>query len=312
MPHWTDGLTNVSDSVRQRLRNVSRETNETMQVVLIRYATERLMYRLSLTKYRDRFILKGAWLFYVWGIPRRTTRDVDFLASFKNTTEAVMDFFTEVLQVPVPHNDGLTFDPASVQAEEIQLDAEYSGVRVRLTAMLGRTEIPTQIDLGFSEAVVEEPVRAALPVLLDFEAPELKAYSPEVVVAEKLEAIVKLGTVTTRFKDFFDLYLLSNEKAFDAPMLVRQVTATFAHRGTAATGDLPVALTDDFARNPESQRQWKAFLRRNDVVGAPELFSDAVGRVRDFVYPILQAAAQEEGVLEQSWSPQRGWIHLEG
>jgi hypothetical protein len=132
------------------------------------------------------------------------------------------------------------------------------------------------------------------------------------VVAEKLEPIVKLGTVTTRFKDFFDLYILSNEKAFDAPMLVRQVTATFAHRGTAATGDLPVALTDDFARNPESQRQWEAFLRRNDVVGAPELFSDAVGRVRDFVFPILQTAAQEGGSLEESWSPQGGWIHLEG
>lgn len=212
----------------------------------------------------------------------------------------------------MPHDDGLIYDPASFQAEEIQLDAEYSGVRLRLIAMLGRTTIHTQIDLGFSEAVVEEPVRAVLPVLLEFEAPEIQVYSPEVVVAEKLEAIVKLGTVTTRFKDFFDLYLLSNEKSFDGSTLLRQVTATFAHRGTAATGDLPVALTDEFASSTESQAQWKAFLRRNDVEGAPDQFNGAVDRVRDFVYPVLRAAAQEEEVLEQAWSPQSAWVQLKG
>jgi hypothetical protein len=157
MPHRTDDLTNVSESVRQRLRNVARETNENMQVVLILYATERLMYRLSVSEYSDRFILKGAWLFYVWGISRRATRDVDFLASIPNAAEAVEAIFKEVIELAVPHDDGLTYDPDSLEAEEIQLDAEYSGVRPRLVAMLGRTKIHTQIDLGFSEAVVEEP-----------------------------------------------------------------------------------------------------------------------------------------------------------
>src|SRR5690606_6618104 len=160
-------------------------------------------------------ILKGAWLFYVWGISRRATRDVDFLASIPNATAAVEAIFKEIIELAVPHDDGLVYDATSLEAAEIQLDAKYSGVRLRLIAMLGPTRITTQIDLGFSEAIVDEPVKATLPVLLDFEAPEIRAYSPEVVFAEKVEAIVKLGTVTTRFKDFFDLYLLSNQKHFD-------------------------------------------------------------------------------------------------
>lgn len=268
------------------------------------------MYRLSVSEHSDRFILKGAWLFYVWGISRRATRDVDFLASVPNAAEAVEVIFREVVELAVPHDDGLTYDPGSFQTEEIQLDAEYPGVRLRLIAMLGRTRIHTQIDLGFSEAVVEDPVRATLPVLLDFEPPEIKAYSPEVVVAEKAEAIVKLGTATTRYKDFFDLYLLSNEKPFDGPRLLQQVSATFDHRGTTPPDGLPLALTDDFASSSDSQAQWKAFIRRNDAVDAPEQFGQVVQRLRAFLYPILQAAAQKDGDVNKRWDPDREWAPL--
>lgn len=308
MPHWTDELTNVSESVRQRLRNVSHETKESMPVVLIRYATERLMYRLSISDYSERFILKGAWLFYAWGISQRATKDVDFLASIPNAAETVETIFKEVVGVSVPHDDGLTFDLTSFSAEEIQLDAEYSGVRLRLIAMLGRTKIHTQIDLGFSEALIEEPVKATLPVLLEFEAPVIRAYSPEVVVAEKAEAIVKLGTVTTRFKDFFDLFLLSNERQFEGLRLIRQVRATFDHRGTSLSHEVPIALTDDFGKSAESQAQWKAFIRRNDAVGAPEDFSRVVTRIRGFVHPTLRAAAQEGGENLGRWDPEAGWV----
>jgi len=281
-----------------------------MQVVLIRYATERLVYRLSISEHSDQFVLKGAWLFYVWGISRRATRDVDFLASVPNAADAVEVIFRDVVELQVPHDDGLTYDPGSFQAEEIQLDAEYSGVRLRLIAMLGRTKIHAQIDLGFSEVVVDEPIRATLPVLLDFEPPEIKAYSPEVVVAEKAEAIVKLGTATTRYKDFFDLYLLSNEKSFDGPKLLHQVSATFDHRGTTFPDSLPLALTEEFASSSDSQTQWKAFIRRNDVVGAPEQFGQVVQRLRTFLYPILQAAAKMSGDMNQEWHPERGWVQL--
>ncbi len=308
MPHWTDALKSVPESVRQRLRNVAREANENMQVVLIRYATERLMYRLSMSKHSDRFVLKGAWLFYVWGISRRATRDVDFLASIPNAAEEVASVFREIVGVTVPHDDGLRFDPDSLQPEEIQLDADYSGIRLRLVTMLGRTRIHTQVDLGFSEAVVEKPIKVTLPVLLDFEPPQIKAYSAEVVVAEKVEAIVKLGPVTTRFKDFFDLYLISHEKHFEGSTLLRQLSATFRHRETIPPEALSMAITDGFARSAESQEQWEAFLRRNDATGVPERFDEVVERLRYFVSPVLQATAQENEHLHQSWTPERGWV----
>ncbi|TVP76421.1 MAG: nucleotidyl transferase AbiEii/AbiGii toxin family protein [Gemmatimonadales bacterium] len=307
MPHWTEGLSNVPGSVLQRLRNISRGTNQDMKVVLSRFATERLMYRISISRYSDNFILRGAWLFHVWGISRRATRDVDFLAKISNTANAVQEIFTEIVEVVVPHDDGLTFDPDSFQVHEIQLDAEYSGVRLRLIAMLGRTRIPTQVDLGFSEATLQDPVEVTLPVLLDFEAPETKAYSPEIVVAEKAEAIVKLGTITTRFKDFFDLFLLSNEKHFDGSDLVRQVRATFDHRGTTLPHEIPGGLSDGFGSDPSSQVQWQAFVRRSAAVDAPGKFGRVVGRVRAFIHPVLRAAKADSDPDLGQWDPDAGW-----
>lgn len=307
MPHWTDGLSDVPDSVRQRLRNLSVESQENLQVVLIRYATERLLYRLSISEHAEQFVLKGAWLFYVWGVARRATKDVDFLASIPNRADTVEEIFKQVVGSKVPQSDGLSFDLGSFSSRDIQLDAEYSGIRLRLVAKLGKTRIQTQIDLGFSEALVEEPMKATLPVLLDFEPPVLRAYSPAVVVAEKVEAVVKLGTGTTRFKDFFDLLLLSDTKTFEGRDLVRQVRATFQHRGTGLPGDTPMALADDFGESEEGQAQWLAFLRRSEATGAPADFSDVISRVRDFVHPVLQAAAEEGQGSIQRWDPEGGW-----
>lgn len=215
MSHWTEDLSNVPDSVRQQLRNIARDTNENMQVVLSRYATERLMYRLSRSEYRDRFVLKGAWLFYLWELNRRATRDVDFLASIGNAGDEVKNVFREVVDIDVPHDDGLEFDPGTFRVEEIQEDGDYAGIRLKMTVSLGNTRIPTQVDLGFNEALAEDPVRVRLPVLLDYEAPAIRVYAPEAVVAEKLEAIVRFGTVNTRLKDFFDIYGLSRNRSFD-------------------------------------------------------------------------------------------------
>lgn len=156
--------------------------------------------------------------------------------------------------------------------------------------------------------MIEEPVKVTLPVLLDFEAPVVRAYSPEVVVSEKAEAVVKLGTVTTRFKDFFDLFLLSNETHFEGLKLISQMRATFDHRGTTIPDELPVALTDDFGTSADSQAQWKAFIRRDDASGAPKEFSRVVSRVRAFVHPALRAAAREDGESVGRWDPEAGWV----
>ncbi len=292
MTHWTEDLTNVPASVRERLRNIARDTGENMQVILARYATERLMYRLSRSDYRERFVLRGAWLFYLWGIPRRATRDVDFLAQVDNVHERAKEVFREVSQLDVSHNDGLHFDLDSIRVQEIQEDRDYAGLRLTMTAYLGETRIHTQVDLGFDEALTEEPMMARLPVLLDYEAPEIQVYSPEAVVAEKLEAIVKLGTINTRFKDFFDLYILSREQSFEAKKLQPQIGATFSHRNTDVPTSVPRGLSDAFGHAEESQRQWRAFLRRDEAEGAPEDFSEVIGAVREFAYTPLEAIAR--------------------
>lgn len=134
MSHWTEDLTNVSQSVRDRLANTARETGENFQALLVRYATERLMYRISLSEYRDRFVLKGAWLFYLWEIPRRTTRDVDFLGYGDNSAEEVEQLFREIVRIEPEIDDGLEFDPSTVEADDTQEEGGYTGVRVRVTA----------------------------------------------------------------------------------------------------------------------------------------------------------------------------------
>lgn len=305
MAHWTDELTNIPESVRQRLKNIAKSTGENPQVVLIRYVSERLMYRLSISRYREDFVLKGAWLFYLWRMSRRSTRDVDLLASVNNAVENVEAIFAEVIEEEVPHDDGLAFDRDSFATQEIQLDGDYSGIRLRMTAMLGRSKVRAQVDIGFDEAVVEEPVEAVLPVLLDYEPPRMKVYSPEVVIAEKLEAIVKLGTITTRFKDFFDVYVLAREQNFAGATLVAQVSATFTHRGTEIPETLPPGLSDEFATDPESRAQWRAFLRRTESKDVPEEFREVVAAIREFVGPVFRSVRRNEGLGE--WTPGVGW-----
>jgi predicted nucleotidyltransferase component of viral defense system len=237
MEHWSDSLTNVAASVVQQLRNMRKETGEDMQVLLTRFATERLMYRISRSPYKDAFILKGAWLFYTWGVARRATRDVDFLASIDRTK--IQAAFREVVAVEVEQEDGVRFNPDSIRLDEIQEDGDYAGLRLRMLVELGRTKVHVQVDMGFSEALVEEPVRMELPVLLDFDRPEIRVYSPEAVIAEKLEAVIKFGTINTRFKDFFDLYLLSRERSFEGGLLREQVKATLRHRETDPPASTP-------------------------------------------------------------------------
>jgi predicted nucleotidyltransferase component of viral defense system len=297
---------NVAASVRQRLLDLARRSGEDYNALLVRYASERLLYRLTRSPHADRFVLKGAWLFYVWEMPRRATRDVDFLGYGDASPDALREVFREVAGMPV-EPDGVAFDPASVDAEAIRGGAPYPGVRVRMDAHVGSAEIVARVDVGFGDATVVDPERVALPTLLEFPAPELRVYAPATVVAEKLEAVVRFGVVNTRLKDYFDLLVLAGERAFEGAVLAEQITATFTRRGTAVPDDVPTGLTDAFAGDPDRRRQWRAFLRRSQGRGAPDDLGQAVALVREFVLPPLTAAS-EGRVLEARWEPGRGWI----
>ena len=147
-------IKNLPASIRQKLLNLAQERNDDFGLVLTKYGLERMLFRLSKSKYRDQFILKGALLFELWTKERyRATRDADFLAKGgDNSPERFVRIFQEISAIEV-QDDGLRFDPKTVKAERIKEDADYEGVRVTLTAFLDKAQIPIQIDIGFGDAI---------------------------------------------------------------------------------------------------------------------------------------------------------------
>jgi hypothetical protein len=209
-------LKDVAASVRQRLLNRSRERGEDFQLTLIYFALERLMYRLSRSAYRDRFILKGAMLFSVWSeTPHRATRDLDLLRRGDHEMSVLIHEFQEICRTPI-EDDGMAFLPESISGEKIREGDEYQGIRLTFEARLGVARIPIQVDIGFGDAVLPKPEPLDYPTLLDFPAPRLLAYPRETVIAEKFQSMVELGIANSRMKDFFDLWFLAGYSSLTA------------------------------------------------------------------------------------------------
>lgn len=252
--------TNIAASVRARLLNLARETQRPLDQLLTRYALERLLYRLSLSAYRDRYVLKGALLVTTWfASPHRPTRDVDFLAFGDPSMEVLLARFREIAAIPV--DDGLVYGIDALKAELIRDDQHYGGVRLRTTARLAGARIPIVIDVGFGDATEPGLQEIDLPVLLDMPAPHLLAYPPETVIAEKFEAMVKLGLANSRIKDYYDVWALLMTRELDLERLAIAIRATFERRGTALPGGTPDALSATFAEDDTHKNQWRAFTR---------------------------------------------------
>ncbi len=236
----------IAASIRARLLARSRETGEDFQFLLQRYASERFLYRLGESPHRDRYVLKGAMLFALWGGSLyRATRDLDFTGYGNSETDAVIAAMREICTLPVA-NDGLTYDAATVMAEPIRETAEYNGLRVRLSATLAGARIPMQIDIGFGNAVEPPATEAEYPTLLGLPAPRIRAYPHEAVVAEKFHAMAVLGEINSRYKDFYDIYVLASRFGFDGERVARAIAATFDRRRTPIDAAFPAALTPRF------------------------------------------------------------------
>lgn len=286
---------NLPASVRQRLLDHAKKTDTSFQEVLVRFGTERLLYRLSKSSYQERFLLKGAVLFTAWtGAPHRATRDADLLAKTKLTVAQAAEMFREIVSIQPDQPDGLSFDPDSIVSEEIREDSRYGGARIKLRATLEGAQIPLQVDLASGEAVVPPPVTIVLPSLLGFPPARLLSYPPEVSIAEKFEAIVSLGMANSRMKDFYDIWYLQKKGLFDTHRLKMAVNATFARRTTALPETLPDGLTDAFAQDREREKMWQAFVARSavKVTPAPTLLS-TVTAIRPFLMDIAAAVRNE-------------------
>ncbi len=299
-------ITNLSASVRQRLLNLSRRNQEDYNLILSRYANERLLYRLAQSSFAHQFVLKGAMLFVLWtGKLHRPTHDVDLLGYGNPAQEELAQLFRDVCVIVV-EPDGIIFDPDSVRVEDIREGQEYGGQRVQVMAMLGTARISVQIDVGFGDAVTPTANEIEYPTLLDFPAPILRVYPRETVVAEKLHAMVTLGMLNSRMKDFYDLWILAGRFPFDGETLVAAIRATFARRGTELNLDTPIALTGTFADDPNKRRQWQAFLNRNKLDVVDMDFSDIIVQINAFLAPPFLAAG--EGVdFAEFWPPGGSW-----
>jgi predicted nucleotidyltransferase component of viral defense system len=280
----------IGAAVRARLSRLARERGEDFQLVLTRYANERLLFRLASSRHAHRFVLKGAALFTLWtGKPHRATRDLDLLGFGDPGVDHVREVFAEVLALDVA-DDGAHFDLGSLAVGLIREEQEYGGVRVELVARITKAQVRLQVDVGFGDAITPEASVVEFPPLLDFPAPRLRAYPRETVVAEKLEAMVHLGMANSRMKDFYDVAVLARDFDFDGELLTRAIRATFERRKTALPTSTPVALTPAFAEDATKKTQWSGFVRKAGVRDAGGL-DVTVDAVRAFVEVPLAAAA---------------------
>lgn len=292
--------------MRQRLLNVARQRDEDFDLVLTRFALERLLYRLSVSRHADRFVLKGAMLVAVWAPDAfRATRDLDLLARGDNSPEALADVFREVCRVPVPP-DGVEFANETVRAEQIREAKSYLGVRAKLEARISGAAIGLQVDVGFGDAVVPSPTSIEYPSVLDFAPAHMQAYTRYGVIAEKLQAIIELGITNTRLKDYFDLYTLASRFELQGPDLVAAIRATFNRRGFPIPEERPAAFSTRFSESPDKVTQWKAFLRRARVHAAASAFPVVVDEVARFVLEPMQAARRQEEFVRR-WPPGGPW-----
>ena len=285
-------LKNIGASVRARLLQFAKASGQSFDLVLTRFALERLLFRLGKSPHADRFVLKGAMLMMSWfDAPYRGTRDLDLLGFGDPEPEAMLATFREILTLNA--NDGVEFDADTLRVDRIREELEYGGLRLRTTASISGARIGLTIDIGFGDATEPGAEMLDYPSMLAFPAPRLRAYARETVIAEKFQAMVALGRANSRMKDFYDIWILSKSFDFDGDRLARAIAATFARRETAIPVDLPDALTPAFANDEQKQRQWNAFV--GDVSASPASLEDVVGNLAEFLMPhAIQARASNK------------------
>lgn len=300
---------NLPASVRQRLLNLAQARGEDFGLVLTRYGIERFLYRLAQSEYHDQFVLKGALLFELWTQRSyRPTRDLDLEGQGENSTARMKRLFSEIMNQAV-EDDGLVFDPKSLRVARIKEDQEYEGLRVTLVSRLERARIHMQIDIGFGDVIVPAPREIQYSAMLNFPRARLRAYPREAVVAEKLEALVKLGMANTRMKDFYDLWKLSHDFDFDGALLTDAIKATFTHRGTEVPSGAPLALTEEFSRDSQKAKQWQAFLKKSGLDHDHAELPTVAADLSSFLVPPLQAVKEREH-FTQSWPKGGPWQRL--
>ncbi len=296
---------NIAASVHQRLLNKARESSRPFNELLQHFAIERFIFRLSKSPHANRFVLKGALMFSAWtGSMSRPTMDIDLLGKIENSIDLVVAVFKDVCEMEV-ENDGIVFHKDTVSAARITEDAYYKGVRVLLRGNLGSIRIFLQIDIGFGDVVIPKPGKVKYPVLLDFPPPELDGYTMESTIAEKFQAMVKLGLLNSRMKDFYDIWFLSRMFDFKGQMLAEAIEKTFEKRKTPITIE-PTIFNPPFMKDENKQAQWLGFITKAKLGDAPTSFEGIATDIKVFLQPVV-ASIIDRQTFRLFWAAADRW-----
>lgn len=299
-------IANIQASVRARLQSAAKDSRRPFAEILQYYGMERFIYRICKSIHSRHFILKGALLFTAWDIPqRRTTLDIDLLARCDNQINTIEKIMKDICKTSVP-SDGLVFDHETMRCQRIKEDADYDGVRVRFTGFLDRARIPMQIDIAFGDTVFPAPGVVEFPVILDLPKPRLKGYPPESVISEKFEAMIKLGLLNSRMKDFYDIWLMTRQFDFDGLSIVTALRKTFEHRKTQLPWKSPLFAREIYDDKSDRQTLWTAFLRKNDIEKAPGKLSATAKAIENFLHEPLEAIHQQTE-FRKKWKKGGTW-----
>jgi len=297
---------NISASVHERLLKMARETSRPFNELLQLFAIERFIYRLSKSPHSERFILKGALMFSVWSGPvSRPTMDIDLLGKISNSLEEIQSVMRDACKMDV-EDDGMLFDEKTLSAARITLDAEYEGVRVRIQGNLGNARVSLQIDIGFGDVIVPGPGKVVYPALLAFPSPELNGYTMETTISEKFQTMVKFGAVNSRMKDFYDIWMLARNYAFDGEILAEAIERTFINRKTDLATNASI-FDPSFGRDTMRQVQWQGFIRKSRLSNVPEEFVSVTADIMMFLKPPVESLASGRK-FHDKWEPTGPWV----
>lgn len=275
----------VEQSVKDRLKNIAKQSDKDFNFVCIQYMQERFLARLAKSEYQKNFVLKGALLLLAYNIPVvRPSKDIDFKGEHtSNDIDQIRSLIKNIAEIELA--DGVNFISDEIEIHQITEDAEYGGLRVKIWATVGGDRHRLQIDIGFGDTIIDGPVDMDYPAMLNFSSPNIKAYSIESSMAEKLETIVSLGALSSRMKDYFDVVFLINNHDLEKERLKKAINSTFIKRNTPK-GDFKYIFNKDFIFDKDMDRQWKAFLNRNSI-DSQKSFNEIVQQIEDYLSPIL-------------------------
>lgn len=300
-------IQNIPASIQARLQNKAKEIGQSFNEVLQYYGMERFLYRLSKTSHVNDLILKGGLMFYGLGIPmRRTTRDIDFLGISENAQRDILSVFREALSVLFPE-DGILFDEKTLRVSETQADTDQGGIRATFVGHLGKMRIPIQVDVGFSDELASETLSMDYPVILaGMEKPHLKGYPPESIISEKFYAMVRFAEANSRWKDYYDIYLLTETFEFESRELANAIRSTFGNHLAELKDEVPYGLRESFVVS--KQDEWDLFLQKaklsNDSI---KDLTAVVNKIWQFLeYPIREVLSGENLSMKK-WKHGQGW-----